>query len=425
MSKICENCGNMIPEGTDVCPSCGWEDDSSFHDVQSAFEEGNNSQPPRKTAQRIDASRPQPKRTSAANASQKKKKKGLDTGIIGACIALAVILVAVIGAAVFMLSKMGFFVAMSDDELLQTPTQSVAPSPSELPTAVPSEAPQESSVEEGTDSLEESSLEEPEPTEEVECTKFKVTGSEYPFLYSRGETTEVVYVIEPSDARKHINWESSDETVATVSEYGVISARRGGSCVITGTCGDKEIKVYVTCDFTVPSTILDMNYEDVTMNYEGQRLELKIDYELTDEQAKATVWESSDETIATVDEDGVVTAVSDGTAIITASIMEYTASCIVRCVGVTGNRGVNNPDSEFVINYSDVTLNRKGEYFQLSLKSVLGKEMPEFTWKSDDSKVATVDSKGVVTAVGDGTCKITTTVGGDDFQCVVRVKIKN
>ncbi len=259
--------------------------------------------------------------------------------------------------------------------------------------------------------------------ENIDVTKFKVTGTEYIIMYSRGETTEVVYVIDPSDAKSHIKWESSDETIATVDDYGVISARRGGTCTITGTCGDASITVYVTCDFTVPSTVLDMNYEDVTMNHEGQTLALAIDYDLTSDQIKNTVWESSDETVATVDDEGVVTAVADGTAVITASIAEYTASCIVRCVNVTGNKGVNSDESEYVINYEDVTLSRKGEYFQLTLKSVVGNEVPDFTWKSSDSKVATVDSKGVVTAVANGTCKITTSVGSDDFECVVRVNI--
>lgn len=429
MSKICENCGNMIPDGTDICPSCGWEDDSSIKAIQDLLnaETKPETRVPRKAPAKKPSQgqkKPGTGTKKPSNASKKRKKKESNKGLIGACVALAIILIAVIGAAIFMLSKLGFFTSVSDDELLGTPTQMAAPSPSELPTAEPTpEPPEEPSVEE--EILENSTQEEPEPSEEpVECTKFKVTGTEYPFLYSRGETTEVVYIIEPEDARKHIEWESSDETIATVSDYGVISARRGGSCTITGTCGDKSITVYVTCDFTVPDTILDMNYEDVTMSYEGQTLELKIDYELTEEQIAATVWESSDEAVATVDDQGVVTAVADGTAIITASILDYTASCIVRCVRVTGNQGVNNPNSEYAINYSDVTLDRKGEYFQLSLKSVLGNEVPEFTWSSDDTKVATVDSKGIVTAVADGTCKITTTVGGDSFQCIVRVKIK-
>ena len=265
--------------------------------------------------------------------------------------------------------------------------------------------------------------EEPAETDTVECTKFKVTGAETIYLYARGQTVEPVYVIEPSGAEKYIEWSSSDETVATVSNIGVINARRGGSCTVTGTCGDLSITLYIQCDFELPTTILDMNYEDITMNYEGQTVELAIDYDMTEEQIAATVWESSSPEVAMVDEAGNVTALTSGTTIITASIGEYTASCIIRCVNVTGNRGVNNDSSEYVINYEDVTLTRKGEYFELKLKSVVGNEVPEFEWKTSNKDVATVNSDGVVTAVGNGTANITASVGGDDFRCIVRVRI--
>lgn len=375
-----------------------------------------------------DAKTPK-KSGSHASSSKKKKKKKKDSSkaLLGIVIGLIVVLLIVVGAAFGMLYKLGFFETMTDDELLGTSTpavtQDATPTPEVTPDAI---APEASTAEEETVFPGGSAADENTPVEaggDIEVTKFKVTGAEYITLYSRGETTEVVYVIDPSDAKNSIQWESSDETIATVNDYGVISARRGGTCTVTGTCGDASITVYVTCDFTVPSTVLDMNYEDVTMNHEGQTLALAIDYDLTSEQIKNTVWESSDETVATVDDEGNVTAVADGTAVITASIAEYTASCIVRCVNVSGNKGVNSSESEYVINYEDVTLSRKGEYFQLTLKSVVGNDVPDFTWKSSDTKVATVDSKGVVTAVANGTCKITTSVGADDFECVVRVNI--
>jgi uncharacterized protein YjdB len=389
-----------------------------------------NRQPKKKRPQ--ESQRPKTSSGHPTNAKKKKKKKKKDNSktLLGIVIGLIVVLVVIVGAAFGMLYKLGFFETMTDDELLGTTTSQVvseAPSATPEPTPEATEATEASSIEEENTVLPSGSAEDEntpvDASSSIEVKKFKITGAEYITLYSRGETTEVVYVIDPSDAKNSIEWESSDETIATVSDYGVITARRGGTCTVTGTCGDASITVYVTCDFTVPSTVLDMNYEDVTMNHEGQTLELAIDYDLTADQIKNTVWESSDETVATVSDKGVVTAVADGTAVITASIAEYTASCIVRCVNVTGNKGVNSSESEYVINYEDVTLTRKGEYFQLTLKSVVGNEVPAFTWKSSDTKVATVDSKGVVTAVANGTCKITTSIGDDDFECVVRVNI--
>lgn len=472
MSKICENCGNMIPDGADVCPGCGrkqYSEDAlksvldeltaSLGDIQEndARQEENQEAPAPKrvdpaiaaiSAQTVtpnqkeqpkkvsdNSGRQQTKGNSSGKKAKKKKKGGGGSTVIAIIVGILIALLLVAGAAVFMLYQMGFFELLSDDELLQpetvaesvleevvTPEASAEPSPV-VEQSIVEEAPvEESSAEEGV-LVPEVSMEEPEDVEGTNVTKFVLTGADSMTFYSRGETAEIVYVISPEDAKYDIEWTSSDETVATVSNLGVIAARRGGDCTITGTCGDKEVKIQVICSFEVPTTVLDMNYSDITMDHEGQEVQLKIDYELTDDEIKNILWESTDPAVATVDDDGLVTAIADGTVVISASIGDYTASCIVRCVNVTGNRGVNPDDSEYVINYEDVTLTRKGEYFQLSLKSILGNEVPDFTWKSSDKAVATVDSKGVVTAVGDGTCKITTTVGGDDFECIVRVRI--
>ena len=441
MSKICENCGNMIPDGVTVCPNCGREDYiddtvNAMGDLVAELSAEQASQPEKKPAVQRKAPQKSPSQSSGGkkNGSQpgkksgkkKKKRKKKNSGVGAALIIVIIVIVALLlvaAGAVYMLYQMGFFVQMSDEELLQTPGFEEVIEPSveeELPEISEEPVVEEPSVVEESIVEEPVEPEEPEP-EVVECDKFEITGADDVTLYTRGETVQIVYSVLPSEAERAIEWESSDTTVATVSDFGVISARRGGNCTITGTCGDKKVTVNVYCSFTVPTTIMDMNYEDITMSYEGQTVELFIDYDLTEDQVESTVWESSDETIATVNEEGLVTAVSDGTAIITASIDKYTASCIVRCVNVTGNKGYNSKESEYVINYEDVTLTRKGEYFQLELKSVLGNEMPEFKWTSSDSKVATVNSKGIVTAVANGTAEITTTIGEDKFRCIVRV----
>lgn len=485
MSKICENCGNMIPDGSTACPGCGMEqfgednlsavldelslaldqltdehdndksgqdasetivfsrkntkekaDDAGDSVIASAMhvaaqKEQDQEKPEKKQKKQKTSGEKKPAQKSgkASSTKKRKKKKTSSTTVLGIIIGLILALLVVAGAALLMLYKMGFFELLSDDQILGTTgsseTFSVQETLTPTPTPVVSVEPEEpeSVVEERPTMIEpELSVEEPEePT--VEVTKFTLTGADDMTFNSRGQTAEIVYVIAPEDAQWDIEWVSSDETVATVSNFGVITARRGGDCTITGTCGDFEVSVAVHCAFTVPTTVLDMNYDDITMDHEGQEVQLKIDYDLTDDQIASTVWESTDDSVATVDDDGLVTAIGDGTAVVSASIGEYTASCIIRCVNVTGNRGVNSDDSEYVINYEDVTLTRKGEYFELTLKSILGNDVPDFTWKSSDSQIAKVDSKGVVTAVADGTCKITTSIGQDKFECIVRVRI--
>ncbi len=476
MSKICEKCGNVIPDGTDVCPNCGREDynddvlrdvlnelgisldgeESQTDSVETPQSEGHTEKQKKEeieedtdvtmifdtakvkeTAQRqsrednstqlkrVQKQQPQSEESKQQNNNMKKH----NAAIIGVLIGLVAALLLIAGGVVFMLYQMGFFTTMSDEELLGTAGVTATQQISETPTPSVTQEVVSSDIEDEpvqtSEIVQGSAVEEDvEPSEDpIELERFAVTGASTIYMYSRGETTSVVYVISPASAESEIEWSSDDETVATVDSNGVIRARRGGTCTITGSCGDTFIAVTVVCDFEVPDTVLDMNMEDITMSYEGQTVELAIDYELTEEQIEATVWESSDETVASVDDEGVVTALSNGTAIITASIGEYTASCIVRCLDVTGNKGYNSDDSEYVINYEDVTLSRKGEYFQLTLTSVLGNEVPDFTWKSDDTNVATVDSKGIVTAVSDGTAYITTSIGEDQFRCIVRVNI--
>lgn len=74
---------------------------------------------------------------------------------------------------------------------------------------------------------------------------------------------------------------------------------------------------------------LALNKVDFTLNAAGAAYKLKADITGTD---TLPVWTSSDETVATVAEDGTVTAVAPGTATITATVDEMTAECIVRCV---------------------------------------------------------------------------------------------
>ncbi|MDD6024321.1 MAG: Ig-like domain-containing protein [Oscillospiraceae bacterium] len=528
MSKICEKCGNIIPEGNDTCPSCGWvdyndealqsaleemlrnldsvnadEDEEASHSDPEAMgdtmmfdkelirkagaEKRKQPKPDNRSAlgkeapkpaaaseqaaekpedrqaeqpaivlpapgeggnqprQRQNNGQPRKKKPSSGNGTKsgsgsksgkkgkkkkKRKKKNSNKVITIIIVILILLLLALGGACVMALNTMGFFDSVSEDELLLAPASEQEPMPTaasiEEPEAVSVEEPEEtpaSAEESGTYIPELEGVDTPAETEDVTCTKFSVTGASDLTLNARGETSQVVYVIQPEEAKANIEWESSDPVIASVDANGVILGRRGGYCTITGTCGEMSVTINVTCDFTVPSTVLDMNYLDITMSYEGQTVDLYIDYDLDEEQIKNTVWESSDPAVATVDSNGTVTAVADGTAVISASIGEYTASCIVRCVAVTGNRGYNNSNSEYAINYEDVTLTRKGEYFQLSLKSVLTNEKPTVTWSSSDTKVATVDSKGVVTAVANGTAEITTTIGEEQFRCIVRVNI--
>lgn len=155
---------------------------------------------------------------------------------------------------------------------------------------------------------------------------------------------------------------------------------------------------------------------DIVME-KGETQQLNIEYGTDDkaEQEKIAeaasklnlTWSSSDETVATVDETGLVTAVGAGEADVTVSVADANISSTTHVKVVITPTGVEAPDS--------IELVTNGE----NSKALGAKMTPEdatevkLAYESSDENVATVDENGVVTAVADGECIITTYVTAD------------
>lgn len=149
----------------------------------------------------------------------------------------------------------------------------------------------------------------------------------------------------------------------------------------------------------------------------GETKQLNIEYGTDDkaEQEKIAeaasklnlTWTSSDEEVATVDRTGLVTAVGAGEADITVSVSDANISSTTHVKVVITPTGVEAPDS--------IELVTNGE----NSKALGAKMTPEdatevkLAYESSDENVATVDENGVVTAVADGECVITTYVTAD------------
>ncbi len=141
------------------------------------------------------------------------------------------------------------------------------------------------------------------------------------------------------------------------------------------------------------------------------------------------VWTSSDESVATVDSYGRVTAVGIGTATITVTTVDgaYTASCSVT---VTARKPEDDPDrvpvTGVTVSPGSLTLTEGGTGSITATVSPATATYPGVVWSSSDGSVATVDASGNVTAVGTGTATITaTTVDGDlTASCAITVVAK-
>ena len=132
---------------------------------------------------------------------------------------------------------------------------------------------------------------------------------------------------DPTDAtNQNVTWESDNESVATVSKSGMVTPVSNGTAKITATTqdGGKTATCKVTVEIPELTLSLDKTELTLTQTEEQQKLTATV----SDPEEKVT-WLSSDPFVATVTRDGTVTAIANGTATITASARDKTASCTV------------------------------------------------------------------------------------------------
>ena len=209
--------------------------------------------------------------------------------------------------------------------------------------------------------------------------------------------------ITPSDAEdKNVRWSSSNTKVATVSSSGVIKAAGNGTCKITATTTDGtnlSASFNIIVNIKATKITLDKTKIELTTGKETEKITSSIEPSIANKNVKYT---SSDESIATVSSDGVVTAVGSGTCKITAAPTDgskVTASCDVTVdIKTTGMK----------LDKTNYTFN-KAETIKINPVITPSKASKKLTWTSSNTKVAIVSSDGKVTPVGKGTCKITAT----------------
>ncbi len=212
----------------------------------------------------------------------------------------------------------------------------------------------------------------------------------------------------------------------TITNTGTIT--NDGTIANSGTITNNgTIDVYGTLDGsgTVTGTPVTYKVTDVSLNKTSLDLEVGGSATLTatitpDKAANTKVtWKSDKESVATVDANGVVTAVSAGTATITATATdgsEKSDSCTVT-VTPPPVTGVTLDQTSLTLTEGDSeTLSATVEPDNATNKNV--------TWASDNESVATVDVNGVVTAVGAGTATITVTTEDGDFTATCEVTVE-
>ena len=232
---------------------------------------------------------------------------------------------------------------------------------------------------------------------------------------------ELEYTIEPANASiQDLEWESTDAAVAKVqysSGRYVLYAYKNGTTTITATATDGS-GVTASCEVTVninyPVQGISLNHDAKTFTKAGETLQLTATIYPDSATNKTVTWKSSDKTVATVDESGLVTAVGNGTANITATTEDgnYTATCKVT---------VEIPELTLSLDKTELTLTQTEE--QQKLTATVSDPEEKVTWLSSDPFVATVTRDGTVTAIANGTATITASARGKTASCTVKVAL--
>ncbi len=162
-------------------------------------------------------------------------------------------------------------------------------------------------------------------TSPVEVTSVGIEEDELRLVI--GESAALTVEVSPADAISLLEWESSNPDVAIVDDGGLVVSVSQGEAEISVTAGSFSdvCKVIVT---GVPATGITLNAENLQL-FTGETAALTAEVFPDDTEDKTVSWSSSAPEVATVDESGLVTALTAGETVITASCGEYQATCNV------------------------------------------------------------------------------------------------
>lgn len=232
------------------------------------------------------------------------------------------------------------------------------------------------------------------------------------FRVEQKETVQLTATVEPANTTDELVWSSSNESVATVSETGLVTAVSVGTATITVTCGTVTAACRVIVDPISPKEIV-LNSYSITIDVAGN-YQLIATVNPEDAADKTITWLSSNPDVATVSESGLITAKSIGSAMIYAQCGYISSSCDV----VVLPKSVS-------LDYQNVELDVD------DTKQLAATVFPETStnktvvWESTDTDVVTVSEEGLVTAIAPGVAVVTATCDEGSAFCIFTVTQHN
>ncbi len=255
-----------------------------------------------------------------------------------------------------------------------------------------------------------------------------------------GQSYQLIHTIKPSNAtNKGVTWSSSNTNVVSVSN-GKIVGKSSGKARITVTTNDGRYSAYT--DVTVInrpnsssssnsssnsssssssgsssssiSSSIDIVKDMIELNKGSEeKLEYKLSQDLTD---SIIIWKSSNTDVAVV-KNGIVTAISDGEATITATIngkdIKDTCKVIVKKLDLTG------------IVFEDESLSISvGKTFKLTLNALpSGADLPSLKWDVDNIEILSVSDKGVIKGINVGETVVTASSMDGKYSASINIVV--
>lgn len=233
-----------------------------------------------------------------------------------------------------------------------------------------------------------------------------------------GEELQLTATIIPSntDVVAMIEWTSSNPAVATV-ESGLIEAVAKGTATITAKAGGMSTSCTVTVlDEPVPEPVpvSGISLSQTALDLQvGEEATLVATVKPANADDPTVTWTSSNPAVATVSA-GVVKAIAEGEAVITAKAGDKSATCKVT---------VSKPGTAVTsveLNQTSAEL-KPGETLQLTAAVLPADATATVSWTSSAPDVATVSASGLVVALKEGSATITAAAGGKSATCAITV----
>ena len=208
-----------------------------------------------------------------------------------------------------------------------------------------------------------------------------------------------------------ITYNSSNTSIATIDSSGNITLVGFGNTTISATyAGDS---IYNSSTVSYQLTYQEYQKENPTLQWSAATYSLFINETYNGPTLSVTsgltiTYSSSDTTVATIDSNGNVTLIGDGTAIITASF--------------TGNQYYNSASDSYTLTVSKVNANIAWSANTFN-STIINPSYPTLsnpnnltvTYSSSNTSIATIDSSGNISYVGEGTCTLTATFAGNSI----------